>query len=204
MLVSLIAHETIFLVFIKTLLFGGVNIFAFLLAYFQQLLLSFYGLMNIYIEIHGKCIYLRYFSKKRLNLVKQLFGLEGKLKNWKSIKNEYHLLESKIFHWMQSVDALETRWKQSTREQNTNLNSLIIFDHYLTENKFFLLVNLMTKNYNILILCNYKKPTLQGYFEAFFESSTIDWKDIYLLARKTAMNTKHGSFQYKILNRSSI
>ena len=41
---------------------------------------------------------------------------------------------------------------------------------------------------------------LQGYFEAFFESSTIDWKDIYLLPRKTTINTKHRSLQCKILN----
>ena len=33
----------------------------------------------------------------------------------------------------------------------------------------------------------------QGYFEAFFESTTIDWKDIYPL-------TKYHSFQNKILN----
>ena len=40
----------------------------------------------------------------------------------------------------------------------------------------------------------------QGCFEAFFESSTIYWKDIYLLPHKTTINTKHRSFQYKILN----
>ena len=39
--------------------------------------------------------------------------------------------------------------------------------------------------YHFLILGNYEKPTLQEYFEAFFESTTIDWKDIYLLPSKT-------------------
>ena len=52
----------------------------------------------------------------------------------------------------------------------------------------------------ILISGNYKKPTSQRYFEAFFESSAIDWKDIYLLECKTTINTKHCSSQYKILN----
>ena len=60
------------------------------------------------------------------------------------------------------------------------------------------MVNLISRNY--VILRNHKKSTSQGYFEAFFESSTIDWKYIYLLPRKTAINTKHRSFQYKILN----
>ena len=54
--------------------------------------------------------------------------------------------------------------------------------------------------YQILILGNYKIPTSQGYFEAFFESSIIDLKDIYLLPCKTTINTKHSSFQHKIVN----
>ena len=53
------------------------------------------------------------FSKKRLNYVEQLFDLEGNLKNWTTIKNEDHLLESKSFHCVQLVDA----WKQSLREK---------------------------------------------------------------------------------------
>ena len=40
----------------------------------------------------------------------------------------------------------------------------------------------------------------QGYFEAFFEPTTIDWKDIYLSPHKTTINTKYCLFQYKILN----
>ena len=31
----------------------------------------------------------------------------------------------------------------------------------------------------------------QGYFEAFFESTTIEWKDIYLLPCTTTINTKY-------------
>ena len=40
----------------------------------------------------------------------------------------------------------------------------------------------------------------QGYLEYFFESSTVDWKGIYLLPGQNIINTKHCSFQYKILN----
>ena len=70
------------------------------------------------------------FLKKGLNFVGQLCDLEGKLKNWTVIRNEYHLLESKNFRWMQLVDALKTPWKQSIREQNTNLNGLSLYDHH--------------------------------------------------------------------------
>ena len=60
------------------------------------------------------------FKKKGLNFVGQLFDFERKLKSWTAIKNEHHLIESKSFHCMQLVDALETPWKRSTRGQNTN------------------------------------------------------------------------------------
>ena len=42
---------------------------------------------------------------------------------------------------------------------------------------------------NITILGNYEKPASQEYFETFFESTTIDWKDIYLFSRKISFNT---------------
>ena len=67
---------------------------------------------------------LQRFFKKGLKFAGQLFHLERKLKNVTAIKNECHLLELKSFQWMQLVDALETSWRQSTREQNINLNSL--------------------------------------------------------------------------------
>ena len=100
-------------------------------------------------------------------------------------KNENHLLGSKSFQWMQLVDALETSWKQSKREQNTNINSLSLYQHHLIKKKKVCFLGKLNSKelYNILILGYYKKQTSQGYFEAFFESSAIDWKDICLLPR---------------------
>ena len=39
----------------------------------------------------------------------------------------------------------------------------------------------------------------QGYFEAFLNPHLLD-PHLYLLLRKTTINTKYRSFQYKILN----
>ena len=59
---------------------------------------------------------------------------------------------------------------------------LVFMTTILLKKQVYSLGKLNSKElYNVLILGNYKKPTSQGYFEAFFESSTIDWKDIYLL-----------------------
>ena len=55
------------------------------------------------------------------------------------------------------------------REQNTNLNSLCLYDHYLIKKtQAYSFGKLNSKElYNIFILGNCKKPTSQGYFEAF-------------------------------------
>ena len=110
-------------------------------------------------------------SIKGLNFVGQLFDLEGKLINWTAIKNEYHLLESKSFHWMQVVDVLQAPRKQSIIEQNTKLNGFGLFDHHLIKKKqVYSLGKLSSKKlYNILILGNYKNQRHKG----IFESSTI-------------------------------
>ena len=63
-----------------------------------------------------------------------------KLRNWTTIKNQYHLLDSKCFQWMQMVDALNTPWKQFIREQNTN--NLSLHDDYFIKKTVYSLVNL--------------------------------------------------------------
>ena len=70
----------------------------------------------------------------------------------------------------------------------------------LLKTKFILLVDLIARNYVIFSFQGIKKPMSQGYLESFFESSTVDWKGIYLLPGQNLINTKHCSFQYKILN----
>ena len=109
-------------------------------------------MVNKDIKVDGKCIYSRGFSKNELNFAGQLFGLGGKLKNWRTIKNEYHLLKFKSFQWGQLVDALKTPWKQSIREQDANLNRLSLYEHHLIKKtKFVLYVNLVARNYIIFL-----------------------------------------------------
>ena len=48
----------------------------------------------------------------------------------------------------------------------------------ILKKQVYFLVKLNSRElYNILILGNYEKTTSQGYFETFFESTSIDWKD---------------------------
>ena len=79
---------------------------------------------------------------------------------------------------MQLVNPLKTPSRQFIREQNTNSNSLALYDHHFVKKKqVYSFAKFNSKElYNILILGIYKKPMLQGYFEAFLESTTIHWK----------------------------
>ena len=99
------------------------------------------------------------------------------------------------------VDALKTPWKQAIREKIQISMVLSLLSPSYLKKQVYSLGKLNSKElYNILILGNYKKPASQVYFQAFFEPSTIDWIDIYLILRKITINTKYCSFQYKILN----
>ena len=54
--------------------------------------------------------------------------------------------------------------------------------------------------YQIQISKHYKKPTLQLFFEEYFNNFDFDWKSIYLLLRMVTVDTKLRVFQYKIRN----
>lgn len=75
---------------------------------------------------------------------------------------------------MQLEDPLKTTWKQSTREQTTNLNALSPYNHHQIKKKIPLGKLNSKELYNILILGNYENTTSQEYFEVFLESTTID------------------------------
>ena len=54
---------------------------------------------------------------------------------------------------MQLVAALNTIWKHSISEQNTNLNGLSLYDqHLIKKNKFILLVNVIARDYIIFLV----------------------------------------------------
>ena len=50
------------------------------------------------------------------------------------------------------------------------------------------------------IIKNNKKSTSQSYYDSFFCTTNLDWKRIYLLSRKTIINTNLRAFQFKISN----
>ena len=70
----------------------------------------------------------------------------------------------------------------------------------LKKTKFILLVNLIARNYKIfsfqVIIKNQRHKGILS-FEAFFESTTIDWKDIYPLYVKPLLTLNIAHFNTK-------
>ena len=52
----------------------------------------------------------------------------------------------------------------------------------------------------MLVYISSHKPTCQLYFENLFREQDLNWKEIYLLLRKTSLDCYVKSFQYKVLN----
>ena len=71
----------------------------------------------------------------------------------KSLVTPLYLLESKCSQWKQLIDALKTPWKQSIREQNTNLNGLSLYDHHFIKKQFWYWGKLNSKGLCDVVLC---------------------------------------------------
>ena len=103
---------------------------------------------------------------------------------------------------MQISDAIPRSWKHTLITNVENIDNLVIHDHHLLKkNQILCLSKLSSKEiYSILLLKNESKPTSQIYFEKLLNLTNINWKDIYLLPRFVAVDTRIRIFQYKIIN----
>ena len=98
--------------------------------------------------------------------------------------------------------ALPKLWKDRILNCIGNAMNLCIFDHLLIKKSNLYCLNKLGNReaYQIQISEKYKKPTLQLYYERYFNKFDFDWKSIYLLPRMVTINTKLGVFQCKILS----
>ena len=44
------------------------------------------------------------------------------------------------------------------------------------------------------------EPSSQSYYQKLFQTTNLDWKNIYILPRIVTLDTKVRIFQYKLLN----
>ena len=103
---------------------------------------------------------------------------------------------------MDSINnAAGTSYKKSKKEEKAKLITLSIYDNHLIRNIQFFSLNKPSSRelYNVQIIRNNEKLTVQSYCNYFFCTANLDLRKIHLLPRKTTINTKIHLFQYKVL-----
>ena len=92
-------------------------------------------------------------------------------------------------------------WKSTIKQKNINLGLLTLKDHHIIRNTRIVALEKLNSQgiYWSLIAANNHKPTSQIYFEKLFPDTSLNWKNIYLVARKVTTCTYLRCFQYKIL-----
>ena len=76
---------------------------------------------------------------------------------------------------------------------------LITCNHRLLKTiNFFSLDKLSNReSYKIQIVKNNEKPISKSYYDSFFCMTNLDWRNVFLLPRKTAINMNLRVFQNK-------
>ena len=118
------------------------------------------------------------------------------------IKVEFDLKNYQKFSWIQIVHALPKSWKLELGKDKGFAKKLVLFDHHLSINcHIYCLQKLTSKGlYQLYIDFNSCTPTAQYYFETYFQTTDFDWKNIYLMPRRSTIDSYLRIFQYKILN----
>ena len=110
------------------------------------------------------------------------------------MKDEYHLDNGIYFQCARLIHAIPQVWKSKIKQNlEKHKSNLLVLNHHLIENARILTLDKLTAKeiHSILISSVKNKPTSQDY--------TFDWKQIYLLAPITTINSYQCNFQYKIL-----
>ena len=82
-------------------------------------------------------------------------------------------------------------WKKCIKQASENTSLLVVKDHHLLRgSRIIILEKLSSKElYSLLISAINHQPTSQKYFDNLFSNVELPWKEIYLNARKTIINS---------------
>ena len=103
------------------------------------------------------------------------------------------------------MDAIPAPWRKSLKTNGyVDKISFVLQDHIqlVLDNQNVLISEVTSKRvYWELISGLVAQPTAQLKYNETFDDVCLDWKEIYSLPFKVALDTKTREFQYKILNR---
>ena len=91
-------------------------------------ILSQFLWFNSQILINSESIFFRTFADNKL------FSVNGNLKGWNLLKEEFCLNDKHKIQWIQIVNSLPKQWKETIKQDKGESNNLIIQDHHLIKN----------------------------------------------------------------------
>ena len=157
---------------------------------------------NKHIKIDSESLCNNSLANQGINHIGQLFNENGMTKAWLDIKMQFNLSNKEHYFWIQLINAIPKSWKEELRRSNHISDALSVYDHHLIKsNQIYSLNKCNSKElYCLQISLDNLKTRSQLYFEDLFQNKDIDWKHVYLLARRVIVDTNLHIFQYKILN----
>ena len=109
-----------------------------------------------------------------------------------------------VFDLIALIDDLAQWWQPLKLNGYVNKGPFVLHDRiYLVLNNQDVLIDKAMSNsiYRELISVLVTPPTAQSRYNESFDTVCLEWKEIYSLPFKVALNTKLREFQYKVLNR---
>ena len=152
---------------------------------------------NSCIKINNKIFFWKKAFRKGLLFLKQLYNVEGKIRDQESLENEFGL---DVMQCNSIYSAFPKVWKLKLRTSNSEITSESMYDKFIKIKKpVSYYYRELTKNTNMFFDCYIKWQTKLGSqltYSGFIRCLT----DI----NKLSNNSKMRSIQYRILNNSLI
>ena len=159
---------------------------------------------NKFICINGKSVFNQSLVSKGLFRIGDLVTENNQFISQGNLR-QLDFSPKDIFDLMSLMDAIPAPWRKSLKTNGyVDKISFVLQDHIqlVLDNQNVLISEVTSKRvYWELISGLVAQPTAQLKYNETFDDVCLDWKEIYSLPFKVALDTKTREFQYKILNR---
>ena len=145
---------------------------------------------NKFIKIGGRSLYRCALVNKGIVRIKDILDTESKLHKWNVLKDR-HITQAEYFILMSIYDALPLGWKMLLKEGRERNRQTAKFTFPSSSKTLYW--DIISK-YEI-------EPTAKRRYEELYPMLELPWQEIYILPRKTTLESKAREFQYKLLNR---
>ena len=159
---------------------------------------------NKFICIDGKSIFNSRLSSKGLIRIGDLVTESNQFISNSNLR-QWDFSPKDIFNLMAIIDAIPAPWRRSLKmNECINKRPFIVPDEiqFVLSNRDVSIDKATSKSiYAELISVLVTSPTAQSRYNESFDTVPLNWKEIYSLPFKVALDTKSREFQYKILNK---